>query len=169
MLHVVAQTNRGTRSLFLSGGCGSVAAQKACGFHPGSLSLSHSLSSLFLFLQPFFLYVSFSLCLFIVHSHPVRGPPPFSLPFRHGGPSLVFFSSRYASFYATAQPRSVPVSRPLLSSSDARDLPASLFSPFRIVLHPPLLLPNSTTSVAFSLILSVLPFLSDVQTDRARE
>lgn len=93
-----------------------------------SLSLSPSLSlSLFPFSPAAFPRIS----LLVPRFRPPRSPSSF-LPFRHGGLSRsFFFSSRYASFYATAQPRFVPVSRPLPSSSDTRNRPIS----FSLFLH----------------------------------
>lgn len=140
-----------------------VAGQKACGFHPEPrVSLSASpppLSLSFPSLQP--LYPAFP-----SSSHAfVRPSSPSSfLPFRHGSLAL-FFSSRYASFYATAQPRS-SLSRARFPLYSTRAISPSL-SPF---LPLPLSCSRtSTTSVVFSPILPVSLFLFNVQTDRARE
>lgn len=134
-----------------------MAEQKACGFYPGSLA-SSSLS------------LPFSLSLYFSSFFSSRFSPHFPLrPSFTRSPRLTailsslspqrssprsFFSSRYASFYATAQLRSVPVSRPFPSLSDARDHPVS-FSPFLSSASPAL--PNSTISVAFSPMLSPAP------------
>lgn len=131
-LHAGAQTNRGTRSLFLSGGCGG-GGTKSLRLPPRPSLAALSIS----------VYLSFSTTAFFPH-FPLRlsrrqSPAALSfataavaaflslsLPFRHGGPTSSFFSSRYASFYATAQPWSVLVSRSHLSPS--------LFLPFSTVL-----------------------------------
>lgn len=88
-------------------------------------------------------------------------------PFATAASLALFFSSRYASFYATAQLRFVPVSRPFSSLSDTRNLPISLS------LSPPVFLRLSCSRTQpppsfFSPILPS-PFLFDAQTDRARE
>lgn len=103
-----------------------VAGQKACGFHPEprvSLPLSPfpptALLHIALFVPRF---RSPRLTVFFSFLSPRRS---LSL-----SPSLtLFFSSRYASFYATAQPRFVPASRPFLSLSDTCNLPVSLSLP----------------------------------------
>lgn len=148
-----------------------VAGQKACGFHPRPPSHLYLSLSTFLSLRPLFSRISLS----VSHTDSLsrslslsRPPPPpslppssFSLPFRHGGPTHSFFSSRYASFYATAQPWSPSLSRSRISPSlffllslhhssscSRTQPPPSLFR--RYCLPPPL-------------------FLFHVQTDRARE
>lgn len=167
-LHVGAQTNRGTRSLFLSGGCGGGGTKSLRLPPPPSLA---SLSiSVYLSFSPTAFFPHFPLRLSHRQSLPLSRPPPppppslppssFSLPFRHGGPTRSFFSSRYASFYATAQPWSPSLSRVRISpslffllslhhsSSCSRTQPPP--SLFRRYCLPPL-------------------FLFHVQTDRARE
>lgn len=107
-----------------------VAGQKACGFHPGLPRVSITRVSLS-FSPSAFSRTSLS----VPHSRSLvrSGLPPSSPPFLHGGPARSFFSSRYASFYATAQLRSVLVSHPQFSlplpSSNGCSLLVS-FSPF---------------------------------------
>lgn len=105
-----------------------VAGQKACGFHPGpraslflSIPVSPSFSFLFSRFSPHF---------------PLR-PTLSSVPTHHllffpfaTAVSLApFFSSRYASFYATAQPRS-SLSRARFSLYPTRAVSPVSFSPF---------------------------------------
>lgn len=118
-----------------------VAGQKACGFYPVSLlSLSLSFSSTTFFRISLFVPRSRSPRLLLSSLSPQRSF------------SLFFLLSCYASFYATAQPRSIPLCRThfslFLSLPDARTLSPRPF--FSNVLPLPLLLPNTTTSVAFS-------------------
>lgn len=164
-LHAGAQTNRGTRSLFLSGGC-SGGGTKSLRLPPRPSLASLSIS----------VYLSFSTTAFFPHfplrlsrrqspalSHsPPPPPPPSSLSFSTLSPrrsySLFFlFSLRLFLCHRTTP------ARPCLAFASRRLFP-SLSPPFF------LLLPNSTTSVAFSPIPCLPPlFLFDVQTDRARE
>lgn len=105
-----------------------VAGQKACGFHPGPRA------SLFLSI-PVSLSFSFLSSRFSPH-FPLR-PTLSSVPTHHllffpfaTAVSLApFFSSRYASFYATAQPRS-SLSRARFSLYPTRAVSPVSFSPF---------------------------------------
>lgn len=162
-LHAGAQTNRGTRSLFLSGGC-SGGGTKSLRLPPrpslASLSISVYLSfSTTAFFPHFPLRLSRRQSPALSHSPP---PPPSSLSFSTLSPrrsySLFFlFSLRLFLCHRTTP------ARPCLAFASRRLFP-SLSPPFF------LLLPNSTTSVAFSPIPCLPPlFLFDVQTDRARE
>lgn len=117
-----------------------VAGQKACGFHPEPrvpLSLS------FLSLQP--LYPAFPSS---SHAFVRPGSPSSFLPFRHGDLSRSFFLFPLRLFLCH---RTAPV-RPCLAPvflfiRHAQSPHLSL--PFSTSLPPPLLLPNSTTSVVF--------------------
>lgn len=142
-----------------------VTGQKACGFHPASLprvspffSLSASRSVApfpFLSLQP--LFPCISLCVSSLRPSLALSPAAFlSSLSPHGHPSHSFFSPRYASFYATARPPVGPCLAPRFSLCSIRAIPSSRSLPSSAVLPPLLLLPNSTTSVAFSPVSPVL-------------
>lgn len=144
----------------MSGGCGG-GGTKSLRLPPRtsrvlSLSLYPWVSLFFLSLQPLF-------PAFPSPSHAFIRPnsPSSFLPFRHGGLSRSFFLFPLRLFLCHRTAPAVPVSRPLLSLSDTRSLPPSLFLPFSTVPPLPLLLPNVTTSVAFS---PMLPGLSSSST-----
>lgn len=129
-----------------------VAGQKACGFYPGpriSLFFSPRLS-LFPFSPAAFPRIS----LLVPRFRPPRSPSSF-LPFRHGGLSRSFFSLPATPLFMPPHSPGSSLSRARFPLHPTRAIAPSLFLSFSTVLPPPLLLPNSTTSVAFSPIVPV--------------
>jgi len=161
-LHVVAQTNRGTRSLFLSGGCGGDGT-KSLRLPPRVLSppLSLSLSP-----QPLFPRVSLRVpSLALVRP----GPPLSSLPFHHTAVLLALFFSSFFLFlfflllfslrlflcHRTAPGPSLPPA-PRFPPCSIRAILSSRSLPSSAVLPPPL-------SLSLSLSLSPAPELNYYQ------
>lgn len=135
-----------------------VAGQKACGFHPGPrISLSLSLS------PAAFPYIS----LFVPRFRPPRLTVFFSSLSPRQSLSLFFSLPATPLFMPPHSPGS-SLSRARFSLYPTRAISPSLFLPFSIVLPPPLLLPNSTTSVAFSPILPVSLSLRRANRSRTR-
>lgn len=131
-----------------------VAGQKACGFHPGPRAS---------------LFLSIPVCLSLFPFSPAAFPRiSLSVPRFHPSQLTIFFSSlsprRSLSllFSLPATPLFMPPhspGRPCLAPASLfirhAQSPPSLFLPFSTVLPLPLLLPNVTTSVAFSPMLPV--------------
>lgn len=138
-LHVVAQTNRGTRSLFLSGGCGGGGTKSlrllswlSCVFLSFSPFLSLPLF-LFLFLQPLFpAFPSSSL----VHSFaPAHRHSLF--PFATAVLSSLFFSLLATPLFMPPHSSGPSLSRARFPLCPTREITPSLFLPFShlLLLH----------------------------------